>query len=95
MGRYCWMICNAVEVRHHCCSVLIMEWGTTTVDIMRMLVSCASVLLEMYVLLEEMPHQEEWRSATMASGAQCVMTFGTRMMLELSADNLDSHSQVR
>ena len=77
MGRYCWMICNAVEMRHHCSSVLMVEWGTTTVDITRMLVSCASVLLEMYVWLEETPQQDEWKFVLMECGAQCVMMPGT------------------
>jgi len=34
--------------------------------------------------------RDEWRSATITYGAQCVMTFGEHLMLRLSADSWDS-----
>ena len=36
----------------------------------------------------------EWRSATAANGAQCVMTHGIIVMLVWPVDSWDSHQQV-
>ena len=38
---------------------------------------------------EALPIVDVWRSVTMISGAQCVMTSGMLLMLEWSADSWD------
>ena len=43
----------------------------------------------------ELPQEDEWKYVSMECGALCVMMPGMLMMPELSADNLDYHSQVR
>ena len=44
---------------------------------------------------EGLPLKDVWRSATTMSGALCVMTFGTALMLELLADSWDYRAQVK
>ena len=41
-----------------------------------------------------MNHLVEWRSVSVGSGAQCVMTVGIIQMQLLSVDNLDSVQKV-
>ena len=53
-----------------------------------------SVMTEMYVLLVEIPHQEELKFVSMARGEQCVMMAGIMMMPMLSAHNWDSQDYV-
>ena len=52
------------------------------------------VRMERFVWLVEMPQQEELNCVSTTPGVQCVMTSGILRMLELSADNLDFHSEV-
>ena len=103
------MIYTALEMKSHCFSVHIMDWGFMTVDKMMMLVLyvtlvndvkfCLMFLLdklqkliakmEKYVLLMELPLQEEWKFVSVVYGEQCVIIFGIIVVLELSAENLD------
>ena len=47
-----------------------------------------TVLTEMFVLWEaQISMREEWRCASMTSGAQCVITIGTSMMPLWSANS--------
>ena len=54
----------------------------------------ATALMVMFVWWEEAPisMRVEWRCASMTSGGQCVMTFGTALMLLWSASNWDMHT---
>ena len=45
-------------------------------------------------LKEAMPLVDVWRSATMISGAQCVMTIGMLQMLKWSVDSWDLNPWV-
>ena len=52
-----------------------------------------TVLMEMFVWWEApISMRVEWRCASMTSGGQCVMTFGTALMLLWSASNWDMHT---
>ena len=53
----------------------------------------ATVLMEMFVWWEApISMRVEWRSASMTSGGQCVMTTGTALMLLWSANSWDMHT---
>ena len=54
--------------------------GLTTVAIARMLESTVDAPKEPSDLKEALPLVDVWRSATMQSGAQCVMTCGAEVM---------------
>ena len=43
---------------------------------------------------EALPQEDVWRSATITSGAQCVMTSGVLLMLELLANSWVYQAQV-
>ena len=45
--------------------------------------------MEIFVLLEVMTDQVEWKFAIITHGEQCVMMVGGSRMLEWCADNLD------
>ena len=50
--------------------------------------------MEMFVWWEALISMRvEWRCASMTSGGQCVMTPGTALMLLLSANSWDMHTQ--
>ena len=51
-------------------------------------------MMERYVWLVEITHQEEWRYVSMEDGAQCVMMDGIVVMLEWRVDNLDYQLHV-
>ena len=55
---------------------------------------CPSVKMEMFVLLEVMTYQVEWKFAIITHGELYVMTCGMSGMLEWCADNLDYHQHV-
>ena len=50
--------------------------------------------MELFVLLEVMTDQVEWRFAIIIHGEQCVMISGVCRMLGWCADNLDYHRIV-
>ena len=50
---------------------------------------CSPVNMEMFVLLEVMTYQVEWKFAIITHGELFVMIVGESRMLEWCADNLD------
>ena len=92
-----WTMFSVQELSQLSSDVVPIHWVTTTVDILKMLVSD---------VLDQLAHEEPsdskealalkdvLKSATIMIGAQCVMTPGVHLMLKLHADNWDSLQQV-
>jgi hypothetical protein len=89
---------SVVELRPGSLTALIYHWGPTTVDILKMLESGVSeqphALREPSDCKEALPPKGVWRSATIMSGAQCVMISLVLLMLKWPADSWDSLPQV-
>jgi hypothetical protein len=85
---------TVVELRPDSLTVLLMHWGAITVCILKMLESGVReqphALKEPSDCKEALPPEDVWRSATIISGAQCVMMHGVLLMLKWPADSWDS-----
>ena len=77
MVRSGYLMSNVLELRPDSLTVLLIHWAYTTVITMKMLgQDVVLVLLEPSDFKEAMPLVDVWRSATIISGGQCVMTNG-------------------
>ena len=96
LARSGWMMWPVLGLRPDSLTVIIMALESTTASIVKMLESHVELhaLKETSDCKEALPTVDVWRSATITSGAQCVMIFLVPVKQWWCADSWDSPTKV-